>query len=345
MKKVLVAMSGGVDSSVTALLVKQKGYECIGATMHLFDKGEGNSQDEIDAKKVADKLGISHIILDYTDEFKKQVIERFIRAYEEGETPNPCLVCNKYLKFGSMIDYLQEAGYDYIATGHYARIEEKDGRFLLKKAADLSKDQSYMLYSLSQNQLSHTLFPLGNISKEKAREIAEENDLTNARKKDSQDICFVPNGDYAGVISSLTGKSYPKGDFVSADGKVLGKHKGIINYTIGQRKGLGLALPRPLYVKEKDVEGNRVVLCEDSELFENELTAKEFNWIAFDKPKKPIRAYAKIRYKHTEQPATVTVLENNDVKIVFDTPQRAISKGQAVVLYDGDIVIGGGIIK
>ena len=340
MEKALIAMSGGVDSSVAAFLMQQKGYECIGTTMNLL----GEETDITDAKKIAEKLNIPFYTVDLSKEFKKEIIDYFIESYEAGETPNPCLKCNKYFKFGKMQEVAKELGCTKVATGHYAIIEKKGDRFLLKKAADPLKDQSYFLYSLSQEQLAFSEFPLGEITKEEAREIAVLQGFVNAKRKDSQDICFVPDGDYISVIENVSGKKYPEGDFVDEKGNVLGKHKGIIRYTVGQRKGLGLALPQPMYVKEKNVNENKVILCKNEELFEKELIARDFNWIAYENPGKPVRAKAKIRCRHKEADSTITPLENGNVKVIFDEPQRAIAKGQAVVVYDGDIVIGGGII-
>lgn len=348
MSKALIAMSGGVDSSVAAYLCVKEGYECMGATMTLFSPDNDSSccslKDIEDARSVANRLAIDYNVFNYKDDFKSEVIERFIKAYELGATPNPCIDCNRYIKFNRFYNKVKELGFDYIVTGHYARIEFDGKRYILKKALDESKDQSYVLYSLSQEQLEHTLFPLGGLTKEQARKIAEENDFTNADKHDSQDICFVPDGDYASFIERHTGKSYPCGDFIDKQGKILGEHKGIIRYTIGQRKGLGLALPAPMYVCEKDIENNKVVLCSNDELFSSELYATDLNWIAFDTPPESFKANARIRYNQKEQPATVIVIDDNKIKIVFDAPQRAISKGQAVVLYDGDTVIGGGTI-
>lgn len=348
-KKALIAMSGGVDSSVAAQLCLNNGFECFGATMQLydnesFDKPCGTSEDIKDAKNIADKLNIPHYVFDFRKEFEDNIIKRFINTYKIGATPNPCIDCNRYVKFGLMLKKMHELGLDYIVTGHYARIEEENGRFLLKKAADESKDQSYVLYSLTQEQLSHVLLPLGDYKKSEIRAIAEECGFINAKKRDSQDICFVPDGDYAAFIEEYSSLSFPGGDFVDKNGKKLGTHKGIIRYTIGQRKGLGLALPAPMYVCEKDVENNRVVLCSNEELFTRELIADDFNWIAFPCPQESFSASVKVRYKHAEQPAIVTPLQDGKVKIVFCEPQRAIAKGQAAVLYDGDTVIGGGTI-
>lgn len=354
-KKAIIAMSGGVDSSVAAYLSKSQGFECMGATMKLFanedigisrEKSCCSLDDVEDARSVAYRLGMPYNVFNFSDNFKENVIDRFIRAYETGFTPNPCIDCNRYLKFDKMYRRAKELEYDYIVTGHYARIEkdEKRGRYLLKKAVDKNKDQSYVLYSLTQDQLAHTLFPLGELTKRQVREIAESQGFLNASKKESQDICFVPDGDYAGFIERTTGKTYPCGKFIDTKGNVLGEHKGIIRYTIGQRKGLGLALPAPMYVKEKDLVNNTVILSYEDEIFSSELTASDFNWIAFEKPDDPFRCTVKTRYRSKEAPAEV-FCEGEKVKIVFDEPQRAITKGQAAVLYDGDTVIGGGTIE
>lgn len=350
MKKAIIAMSGGVDSSVSAYLCTQRGYECIGATMKLHSEYEEDStccslSDIEDARQVAEKLGMPHYVFNFTEDFDKKVIQKFINAYEIGATPNPCIDCNRYLKFEKLFHKMKELGYDYVVTGHYARIEKSGDRFLLKKAVDTTKDQSYVLYSLTQEQLSHTLFPLGEFEKSQIRKIAEENGFINANKKDSQDICFVPDGDYAGFIQRYSNKTYPFGAFVDKNGQVLGEHKGIIRYTIGQRKGLGLSLPAPMYVCQKDVENNKVVLCSNDELFSNSLDADNFNWIAFENPPETILAKARIRYNQTEEPARIFVTGKDTVHIEFDSPQRAIAKGQAVVVYDNDTVLGGGTIK
>ena len=352
--RALVAMSGGVDSSVAAMLTRDLGYDCIGVTMKLYDNADAGIQngktccsadDVTDARNVCTRLGIPYYVFNFKADFKEKVIERFICAYECGATPNPCIDCNRFLKFDRLYKRAAELDCDCIVTGHYARVEKDGGRYLLKKAAYAPKDQSYVLYSLTQEQLAHTFFPLGEAkSKDEVRSIAEENGFVNAKKHDSQDICFVPDGDYARVIEINTGKKYPEGNFVTKDGKILGRHKGIIRYTIGQRKGLGLALPQPMYVCEKRTDTNEVVLCTDDELFSRELIADDFNWIAFERPDEPFRAKAKIRYSQSEQPSTVTPLDGGKVKVVFDEPQRAIAKGQAVVLYDGDTVVGGGTI-
>ncbi len=354
-QKALVAMSGGVDSSVAAYLTKQQGYDCTGITLKLFDNediGERRektccSLDDIDdARNVCFKMGIPYYVYNFKDSFKDNVIRRFINSYENGATPNPCIDCNRYIKFEKLIRRAEELEFDYVVTGHYSTIEfdKESGRFLLKKSVDVTKDQSYVLYSLTQKQLSKTLLPLGTMTKSRVREIAEDLGLINAHKHDSQDICFVPDGDYAGFIEQYTGKTYPCGNFVDESGKILGTHKGIIRYTIGQRKGLGLALPHPMYVKEKRLGTNEVVLCDNERLFSKELYANDINLISCDFIDKPMKVKAKVRYNQPEQSAVVEQLDENTIRVVFDEPQRAVSKGQAVVLYDDDYVVGGGTI-
>ncbi len=353
MEKALIAMSGGVDSSVAAFLMKQSGYDCIGATMRLFDGEQGGEQssccsleDVEDARSVAYGLGIPYFVFNFTDRFRQDVIDRFINAYENGMTPNPCIDCNRRLKFDKLFLRAEELGCDYVVTGHYARIEydNESGRRLLKKAADISKDQSYVLYSLTQKQLAHVKFPLGEFSKTEIRRIAEENGFVNAKKRDSQDICFVPDGDYAGFIERTTGKTYPDGDFLSADGQVLGRHKGIIHYTVGQRKGLGLSLGKPMYVSAVDPSANTVTVASEEELYSGGLIAKDINLISVERLTEPVRVAAKIRYRQQEQPATAVQLDDDTLSVRFDRPQRAVTAGQSVVLYDRDTVIGGGTI-
>ena len=351
-KKAIIAMSGGVDSSVAAFLMKDKGFDCIGATMKLYDNedimesGEKTccSLDDIeDARSVANRLSMPYYVFHFKDDFKEKVIDKFIATYENGGTPNPCIDCNRHLKFKRLFQKMQELGFDYVVTGHYARVEENNGWFYLKKGVDEAKDQSYVLYSLTQNQLAHIQFPLGTYSKTEIREIAENHNFLNARKKDSQDICFVPDGDYAKFIEGYLGKTYPKGNFIDINGNVLGEHQGIIRYTNGQRKGLGIAFGKPMYVADKNVKDNTVTLCTNEELFSAELIADDFNWL-IPNPAKEIKCSARVRYNMKEQSATVYTLENGNVKIVFDAPQRAITRGQAAVLYDGETVLGGGTI-
>ena len=355
-KKALIAMSGGVDSSVSAALMCEKGYECIGVTMKLYeneDIGEPCEKacctlsDVEDARSVCHKLGMRYYVSNFKEDFSRQVIDRFIHAYEVGATPNPCIDCNRFMKFARLYHRAKEQDCDTIVTGHYARIDydEEKGRYLLKKSANVAKDQSYVLYFMTQDQLAHTCFPLGEYSdKEQVRAVAEKYGFVNARKHDSQDICFVPDGNYGNFIEEYSGKTYPPGDFVDLDGNVLGQHKGLIRYTIGQRKCLGLALPAPMYVYAKDLENNRVILSSEKELFADKLCATDFNWIAYEQPDKPVRVMAKTRYHAKEAAAWAEVMPDGKVEITFDEPQRAITTGQAVVLYDGDVVVGGGTI-
>ena len=341
-------MSGGVDSSVAADIIKSQGYETAGAIMSLFgDEGSGKPEDIADAKRVADSLNIPFYVFELGDDFKKYVISNFVEAYKNGLTPNPCIVCNKHIKFGSFIKKADELGFDYIATGHYAKVEfnETTGRYVVKKANDETKDQSYMLWTLSQEQLSRVLLPLGGLSKDDARNVAREAGFDNADKHDSQDICFVPDGEYAAFIERWCGTKFPKGEFVNKAGEFIAEHKGLINYTIGQRKGLGIAAPAPYYVLKKDAETNKVILGSNDDLFRDTLEATDVNFISINKLTEPLKVKAKVRYKQKETEATIYPLENGDVKVVFDQPQRAITPGQSVVFYDGYTVLGGGIIK
>ncbi|MCD7822917.1 MAG: tRNA 2-thiouridine(34) synthase MnmA [Oscillospiraceae bacterium] len=350
---VLIAMSGGVDSSVAAFLMQEKGYNCLGTTMRLYQNNDNlpgelhtccTEKDVEDAADCARRLGIPFEVANYTAEFKEKIIDKFIRTYESGGTPNPCIDCNRYMKFGKLIDLAKRRGLFYICTGHYARIEERDGRFLLKKAIDQTKDQSYVLYSLTQEQLEHIKFPLGEMTKSEVRSLAESEGFLNAHKHDSQDICFVPDGDYEAFMENYTGKSYQEGDFKFPDGTVAGRHHGAVGYTIGQRRGLGISYSEPVYVYDKDMDNNIVYVGTENMLYSTRLIANDVNWIAFDELTDNLRVTAKTRYRQKEFPATVEPLNNGRFKLVFDEPQRAVTKGQAVVLYQDDVVVGGGTI-
>ncbi len=341
-EKILVGMSGGVDSSAAALILKNKGYAVSGVTLTLTDID--NSRDIADAKAVCNTLGIEHIVLDLRKEFREFVISDFINEYKAGRTPNPCIVCNKNIKFGLMLEKAIELGFDKIATGHYAQVKEENGRFLLIRGADLQKDQSYVLYSLNQHQLSHLLLPLGGISKAEVRNETQAAGLISADRPDSQDICFVPDGDYATFIEKTDGFKSQKGDYVDINSKVLGPHEGVIHYTIGQRKGLGIALGKPQFVIDKNPETNRVILGDEEHLFKKQVYIENTNFIPFDSLFKEMQVTAKLRYRHKEQPAVIYPYKDG-VMIEFETPQRAPSPGQAAVFYNDDTVVGGGIIK
>ena len=352
--KALIAMSGGVDSSVAAWLMKDAGYDCTGITMRLTrNETIGQSgfhtccseKDIEDAAEVAFTMDIPYEVLDFTVDFREKIIDKFVRVYEAGGTPNPCIDCNKYMKFDHLLNWAREHGIDYVVTGHYARVEQDEvtGRWLLKKGLDEGKDQSYVLYNLTQEQLAHVRLPLGGLHKTEVREIAEKQKFVNARKHDSQDICFVPDGDYLGFMERYTGKQYEPGDLIDREGAVLGRHRGAAGYTLGQRRGLGVAGGERLYVCDKCMADNTVTLGPESALYSVGCAAEDWNWI-IPTPDAPFGAKAKLRYRQTEQPVTVRPDGERRVRLDFAAPQRAVTPGQAAVLYDGDTVIGGGTV-
>ncbi|MBD5147865.1 MAG: tRNA 2-thiouridine(34) synthase MnmA [Oscillibacter sp.] len=347
-------MSGGVDSSVAAWLLQREGWDCAGATMRLYDgeaAGGDNrtccSLDDVeDAKSVSRRLGIPHYVCNFGREFDRHVMAPFADSYQAGLTPNPCIDCNRHLKFGRLLDWAAELGYDYVATGHYARLGRDGDRLFLQKAADLSRDQSYVLATaLTQERMARTLFPLGGLTKPQVRQIAEEQGFINARKRDSQDICFVPDGDYGAFLERYTGKTYPPGDILDQSGRTVGRHKGLVRYTLGQRKGLGIAADAPVYVCGKSVEANTLTVGPDEALYSRALLAEDWVWGAGCPPSSPVTGIAaKVRYRQTEQPAQAEILSGGRIKITFDQPQRAVTPGQTAVLYQGDAVLGGGVI-
>ncbi len=346
-------MSGGVDSSVAAYLMREAGFDCVGVQMKLFENEDAGLSRESaccslesaeDARRVAFGLDMPFYVWNFSDEFRCEVIDRFAAAYAAGRTPNPCIDCNRYLKFGALLRRARALGFDALATGHYARVEKSGGQYLLKKAGDETKDQSYVLCMLSQAELSLLRLPLGELRKSETRQIAARQGFAVAHKPDSQDLCFAPDGDYAAAAERALGRTFVPGDFVDAEGRVLGRHAGIGRYTLGQRRGLGISNEAPLYVCGIEPAENRVVLGGPEALLSRTLEANDFNWIAGRAPDSPLRAGAKVRYRQPEQPATVTPTGPDSVRVVFDEAQRAITPGQIVVLYDGDIVLGGGTI-
>ena len=341
MHKILVGMSGGVDSAAAALLLREKGYDVTGMTLLLH-----GSEDAQAARAVCEKLGLAHCTLDLSRPFCENVKDYFVQSYCCGETPNPCIECNRTIKFGAMLDFALANGFDGIATGHYARVmRAEDGTFSLLRGVDAAKDQSYFLYTLTQHQLSHLLLPLGEYTKEQVRGIAAARGLSNADRADSQDICFVPDGDYVRFLRDYGGVTPAEGDFIdTATGKLVGRHRGLVCYTRGQRKGLGIGGQRPLYVLEKDAAANTVRLGDDAQLYTRALCARNVNWIETC-PARPLRVSAKARYTQKEAAAEVRPLADGSVEVTFDEPQRAVTAGQSVVFYDGARVLGGGIIE
>ena len=350
-----VAMSGGVDSSLTAALLLEQGYDVIGITMLLSEEGRGGALDlaggelpdsVIDASRVADKLGIKHYTVDFRKEFQENVIEYFLSEYAKGRTPNPCVMCNPSMKFGLLLDKALELGADYLATGHYAQVEQlENGRYVVKKGLDEHKDQSYALHRLPQKSLAHILLPLGGMTKEHVRELAEKNDLPVAHKAESQEICFVPHDDYKAFLRAHRPECLHKGNIVDGTGKVLGRHEGVPLYTIGQRKGLGIAAPEPLYVNRLDTESNEVVVGGNQAVFAKGLLASDANWIAIDDVTDGQVLWAKIRYGKREAKATLTKMPEGMLQVDFAEPQRAVTPGQFVVFYDGDVLVGGARIE
>lgn len=341
--KIIAALSGGVDSAVVALLLFNEGYDVSALTLSLCD---GNQKELEDAALLCEKLNIQHTVLEKKQLFRDTVITDFAKSYAAGETPNPCTLCNPKIKFALLCDFAKQNGAELVATGHYAICEysEKYGKKVIKKAKNPKKDQSYVLWGLTKDQIDMTLFPLGSFDKEETREIAQKNGFSNAKKKDSQDICFVKDGKYGTIVEQILGKTFPEGDFVTTDGKVLGRHRGIINYTNGQRKGLGLSLPAPLYVAEKNVETNTVVLAPESEIFSGAIMCRDENLQAISRKDLPLRAFVRVRYSAPDVPCEISVFENK-IKVVFDTPQRAVTLGQSAVFYDGEgTLLGGAVI-
>jgi len=356
MSKVVVGMSGGVDSSVAAYLLKEQGYDVIGVTMQIWQDEEQTAQEENggccglsavdDARRVAAALEIPYYVMNFKKEFKENVIDYFVEEYQNGRTPNPCIACNRYVKWESLLQRSLSIGAEYIATGHYARVVQlENGRYTLRRSATLAKDQTYALYNLTQEQLKRTLMPVGKYTKDEVRAIAEKINLRIANKPDSQDICFVPDGDYAAYIEEEAGVKVPEGNFVLTDGTVLGRHKGITHYTVGQRKGLGLALGYPAFVLEIRPETNEVVIGTKEESMTTQLRARNLNFMAVEDLTEPLHVFTKIRYNHKGAWCTIEKTGEDEVLCTFDEPQRAVTPGQAVVFYDGEYVLGGGTIQ
>ncbi|HEY4544594.1 MAG TPA: tRNA 2-thiouridine(34) synthase MnmA [Tissierellaceae bacterium] len=355
-KKVVLGMSGGVDSSVAAYILQQQGYEVIGVTLvqtphdEVFDEDQGGCcsiSSVFDAKKVASDLNIPHYVINFRGIFERKVVNYFIDEYLEGKTPNPCLMCNKYVRFDKFLDKAKELGADYLATGHYARVEydEETGRYLLLKSEDDKKDQTYFLHQIKQEQLSQTMFPLGGYKKEEIREIAEKLGMVIHDKPDSEEICFIPDNDHGGYIKRMVPDKVVPGNFIDSKGNILGQHKGIVYYTVGQRKGLGVALGRRVFVQSINPDTNEIVLGDDRALYKNALVAKDLNFISIDKLDSKMEVTTKIRHTNKESNAVIYPIDNDRVKVEFETPQRAIAKGQGVIFYNGDVVVGGGIIE
>ena len=346
-EKALIAMSGGVDSAVAALLLRES-FDLTGITMNLLntENSQDPDQNSKDAKKIASALDFPHVDVDLSKDFRREVIESFIADYHQGRTPNPCVTCNKKLKFGKLFHIADSMNIPYLATGHYANIsKQSNGSYELRKATDTAKDQTYFLWAIKKERLPFILFPLGGYTKPQIREMAQNNGLPNASRSDSQDICFIPDGDYISFIKNNSSIQFEKGNFVDLKGNVLGIHQGLENYTIGQRKGLGIALGKPMFVGAKNSSLNTVTLCSDEQLYGSTLSAKSLNLLVDETFESPVKLQAKIRYRHAPATATVYKVDEDTLRVDFDVPQRAITQGQSLVLYDGDTVIGGGIIE
>lgn len=345
--KALIALSGGVDSSVAAYITKEKGFDTLGVTLNLNNDKEQcfDESDILAARDICSKLGIEYHLVDFRADFSKNVIDRFVNGYLSGETPNPCVDCNRFIKFPKMFETADSMNAWYVVTGHYARIEKSGDRYLLKKGAYDMKDQSYVLYSLSQQQLSRIMFPVGELTKQEVRQIATDIGFINCDKPDSQDICFIKDNDYVSFIENRLSRKFEQGDFVDKNGNFIAKHKGIISYTIGQRKGLGIASTEPYYVIDKDLEKNRVILGRAADQFSDSMIVKDVNFIPFDRLDEEYESSVKIRYKHRPAAATLIPLDDGRIKVIFDEPQKAVTKGQSAVFYDGEYVVGGGKIE